>query len=131
MIGTLSFYIIDARVRSGQIFAICDRRVVGSNRDGVLAFAIRERGLDLLDQFAGGFGTQFDGDALTPTGSLVDEIDAERMVERGVERMIVIDIGGVDGHPALRSLGAAVTQRRFHDDVGAHWYLLSGCLRGR
>ena len=81
---------------------------VGGNRDGVLAFAIRERGLDLLDQLTGGLRAQFDGDALTAAGSLIDEIDAERMVERCVVGMVVIDVGDIDGHPALRSLGATV-----------------------
>src|SRR5205814_3690801 len=123
---------VAAVARSGQVFASFGS-LVGSDRDGVLTFAIRERGLDLLDQLTGGLRTQFDGDPLTPAGSLVDEIDAERMVQRGVGGMVEVDIGRVDAHPALRSLGAAVAQDRLHYDVGAHGDLLSArrMWRGR
>src|SRR4051812_23424801 len=87
--------------RSGQVFAGFGRRVIGGDRDGVFAFAIRERSLDLLDQLAGGLRTELNGDPLASTVGLVDKIDAERMVERRVGRMVVIHMGGVDAHPPL------------------------------
>jgi hypothetical protein len=46
--------------RSGQVFASFGRSLVGSDRDGVLAFAIGKRRFDLLDQLAGGLRTELD-----------------------------------------------------------------------
>src|SRR5215468_5382502 len=99
----------------------------------MLAFAIGKRGFDLLDQLASGLRTELDRNSLASAGGLIGEIDAECVVERRVRRMVVIDIGGIDRHPPLRSLGAAVAQRRLHHDVGTHGDLLSrgACRRMR
>src|ERR1700722_554759 len=119
--------------RSGQVFASFGRSLVGRDRDGVLAFAIGKRRFDLLDQLAGGLRTELDRNSLAPASGLIDEIDSECVVERRVHRVVVIDIGGIDRHPPLRSLGAAVAQRRLHHDVGAHGYPLRrvACRRMR
>src|SRR5215510_13085566 len=110
---------------SGQVFASFGPSLVGSDRDGMLAFAIGKRSFDLLDQLAGGLRTELDRNSLASAGGLIDEIDAECVVERRVRRMVVIDICGIDRHPALRSLGTAVAQGCLHHDVGAHGNLLS------
>src|SRR5262249_43744252 len=110
--------------RSGQVFASFGRSLVGSDRDGMLAFAISKRRFDLLDQLAGRLRTELDRNSRAPASGLIYEIDSECVVERRVRRVVVIDIGGIDRHPPLRSLGAAVAQRRLHHDVGAHGDLL-------
>jgi hypothetical protein len=58
----------------------------------VLQFAARESSEDFLDQLACRFRAQFHRHALASTFRLVDEIDAERMIKRRMEGMIVIDI---------------------------------------
>src|SRR5215510_10007964 len=58
-------------------------------------------------------------DPLAPACRLVDEVDTERMVERRVEGMVIVDVGGIDPHPAVRSLGAAV-ELGLLDDIRAH-----------
>src|SRR5258708_6553784 len=78
-----------------------------ASRLAVLDFAAGQGGEDLCHQLARGVRTQFHRDALAPAICFADEVDAERMIERRVEGMIVIHVGGVDPHPALRPLGAA------------------------
>src|SRR5262249_42582078 len=85
----------------------------------VLDLAGRQGGEDLFDQRARRFRTEFDRDPLAPAFGLVDEVDAERVVERRVEGVIVVDIGGIDPHPAVRSLGAA-GEPCLLADLGAH-----------
>src|SRR5262249_25981717 len=60
---------------------------------------------------------------LAPPIRFADEVDAERVIERRVEGMIVVDVGGVDPHPAVRPLGAA-QKLGLLDDVRAHGDLL-------
>ena len=76
-------------------------------RPAMLDLAARERGEDLLDQLARGLRAELHRDTLTPALGLVDEVDAECVVERRVKGVIVVDVGGIDPHPAVRSLGAA------------------------
>jgi hypothetical protein len=73
-----------AATQSGQIFAGIGRRCVGGNCDGVLPFAIRERSLDLLDQFTGGLRAQFDGDSLAAAGCFRRELNHQEMSIVGV-----------------------------------------------
>jgi len=54
-------------------------------RLAVLDLAGRQRGEDLRHQFARGLRAQLDRDPLAPACRLVDEVDAERMVERRVK----------------------------------------------
>src|SRR6266487_3291089 len=93
------------------------RRVAG--RLAVLDFAAGQGGEDLRNQLARGRRAQFHCDALAPAIRFADEVDAERMIERRVEGMIVVDVGGVDPHPAVRPLGAA-QELGLLDDVRAH-----------
>src|ERR687887_591612 len=90
-------------------------------RFAMLDFAAGQGGKNFCHQLARGGGAQFHRDAIAPAIRFADEVDAERMIERRVEGMIVIDIGGVDPHPALGSLGAAqkfglLNDVRAHDD---------------
>ena len=62
-------------------------------RLAVLDFAARQSGKNLLDQVARGLRAQFHRHAFTTAFRLVDEVDAERMIERGMEGVIIIDIG--------------------------------------
>src|SRR5262249_11613864 len=99
----------------------------------VLDFAVGERGENLRDQLARGGCAQFHRHAIAAAGGFANEVDAERMVERRVEGMVVIDIGGVDAHPAVRPLGAA-QELSLLDDVRAHAILRrasGGAGRGR
>jgi hypothetical protein len=89
----------------------------------VLGFPALQRRQDLIDQLARRLRAQFDGDARAAAVRRVDEVDAERMVERRVIRVVEIDIRGVDPHPAIGSLRAA-GKRGFPDDVGAHVSIL-------
>src|SRR4029077_15654975 len=73
-------------------------------------------------------GAQLDGDAVATALALVSEVDGEHVIERRIVGMVVIDVGGVDPHPALTPFGAA-DQRRLFDDVRAHRILL--CWRAR
>ena len=70
-------------------------------------FPAGQRSKDLAHQRARGVGAQLHGHPLARTVGLADEIDAERVIERRVIGVIEIDIGGIDPHPAVRSLGAA------------------------
>src|SRR5262249_25969622 len=101
--------------------------LLGRDRRGVRAavfdLAARQRRENFLDQTARRFRAQLDGDALAAALGLVEEVDAERMVEGRVEGVIVVDVGGVDPHPAVRPLGAA-HELRLLDDVRAHDLLL-------
>src|SRR6516164_1817259 len=92
-------------------------------RLAVLDFTAGQGGEDLRDQLARGSGAQFDRDTFAPAVRFADEVDAERMIERRMEGMIVIDVGGVDPHPAARPLGAA-QELGLLDDVRAHDDLL-------
>src|SRR5215472_15560748 len=80
-------------------------------------------------QLARGRRAQFHRDALAPAVRFADEVDAERVIERRVEGVIVIDVGGVDPHPAVWPLGAA-QELGLLDDVRAHGDLL-GCQAAR
>ena len=91
----------------------------GARPLAVLDLAARQGRENFLNQPACGFGAELDRDPLTPAVSLVDEVDAERMVELRVIGMVVIDIGGVDPHPAVGALGAAM-EAGLLDDVRAH-----------
>src|SRR5262245_29418095 len=80
------------------------RRVVSLRRHGrgrvvsglaVLDFAALQGGEDLRNELARGLGAQFHRHALASALRLVDEIDAERMVERRMEGVVVVDVGGV------------------------------------
>ena len=95
------------------------RRPLARHCGAVRGVAARQRRLDLLDQRQRGLPRNLDRDALAPAVGLADEVDAQRMVERRMVGMVVIDVGGVDPHPAARSLGAA-GHRGLFDDVGAH-----------
>jgi hypothetical protein len=57
----------------------------------MLGFPARERCQDLSDQRARRLRAQFDRDAFVPAIRRIDEIDAERMVERRVIGVIEID----------------------------------------
>src|SRR6516164_4348833 len=103
------------------------RRVVG--RLAMLDFAAGQSGEDLRNQLARGRRAQFHRDALAPAIRFADEVDAERVIERRVEGMIVVDVGSVDPHPAVRPLGAAHELGRF-DEICAHCDL-SKCKAGR
>src|SRR5262252_8085917 len=85
----------------------------------MLLLAGLERSLDLPDQLARGGCRELDRDTLAPSISVVDEVDVERVIERRVEGMVVVDIGAVDPHPAVGAFRAA-GERRFADDVGTH-----------
>jgi hypothetical protein len=76
-------------------------------------------GKNFCHQLARGGRAQFHRDAIAPAIRFADEVDAERMIERRVEGMVVIDVGGVDPHPAVRPLGAA-KKLGLLNDVGAH-----------
>src|SRR6266851_8993781 len=54
----------------------------GLRRPAVLDLAARQRREDFIDQPTRRFRAQLDGDALAAALGLVDEVDAERMVER-------------------------------------------------
>ncbi len=83
----------------------------------------RQRGKNSVDQGARGIGAELDRDAVAPALAFIGEVDGEHVVEGGVIRMIEIDVGGVDLHPAFAALGAADESGLF-DDVGAHDDLL-------
>src|SRR5436190_19007769 len=93
-------------------------------RLAVLDFAVGQRGENLRYQLARGGRAQFHRHAIASAIRFADEVDAERMIERRVEGMIVIDVRGVDAHPAVRSLGAA-QELGLLDDVRAHAILLA------
>jgi len=61
--------------------------------------------------------------AIATAFGLVDEIDAEGMIERRMKGVIIVDVGGVDPHPAIRPLGAAQELGLLHD-IRAHDDLL-------
>ena len=88
---------------------------LGGCRRGVLLLAALQRREDRAHQLARRLGADLDRDALAPAVRGIDEVDAERVVERRMERMVVIDVRGVDLHPAA-ALGAA-GQSGFLDDV--------------
>src|SRR6516162_6433834 len=106
-----------------------DRRRLVVSHLAVLDFAAGQGGEDLRNQLARGRRAQFHRDALAPAIRFADEVDAERVIERRVEGVIVIDVGGVDPHPAVRPLGAA-QELGLLDDVRAHGDLL-GCQAAR
>src|SRR6266478_5040607 len=85
----------------------------------MLDFAACQSGENFCHQLARGGRAQFNRDAIVPALRLVDEVDAEGVVERRVEGVIVIDVGCVDPHPAVRPLGAAL-ELGLLDDVRAH-----------
>ena len=91
----------------------------GRRGHGVRDLAARQRRKDTVDQRARRIGAQLDRDAVAPALALIGEVDGQHVVERRVIRMVEIDIGGVDLHPALAALGAA-DKSGFFDDVGAH-----------
>src|SRR5262247_3290808 len=99
-----------------------DRRRVAS-RLAVLDFATGQGGENLRNQLARGRRAQFHRDALAPAIRFADEVDAECVIERRVEGMIVVDVGSIDPHPAVRPLGAA-QKLGLLDDVRAHGDLL-------
>src|SRR6516162_1743700 len=100
-----------------------DRRRGVVRRLAVLNLAAGQGGEDLRNQLARGGRAQFHRDALARAVRFADEVDAERMIKRRVEGMVVIDVGGVDPHPAARPLGAA-QELGLLDDVRAHDDLL-------
>jgi hypothetical protein len=73
------------------------------------------RRLDLLDQRQRRLARNLDRDPFKPAVGLADEVDAERVVERGMEGMVVVDPRRIDPHPAVRSLGAARHGSPFDD----------------
>src|ERR1043166_6014098 len=80
----------------------------------------RQCRLDPLDQLQRRLPRNLDGDALAPAVGLADEVDAERMVELRLVGMVVVDVGGVDPHPAaVRPLRGADEPGLFND-VRAH-----------
>src|SRR5262245_15119119 len=100
-----------------------DRRRGVVRRLAVLDFAGGQGGEDLRNQLARGRRAQFDRDALAPAVRFANEVDAERMIKGRMEGMIVVDVGGVDPHPAAGPLGAA-EELGLLDDVRAHDDLL-------
>ena len=84
-------------------------------RGGVFLLAAFQRRQDRAHQFARRFRADLDRNALASAVGGIDEVDAERVIERRVERMVVVDVGGVDLHPAA-AFGAAA-QSGFLDDV--------------
>jgi hypothetical protein len=80
----------------------------------VFLFATRQRREDRANEVARRLGADLDRDSLTSAVRGIDEIDAEGMVERCVERMVIIDVCGVDLHPAA-ALGAAGESGFFND----------------
>src|ERR1043166_7840982 len=88
-------------------------------RKAVLFLADLKRLQDLLDQLTRRLGAELDCDALASAVRIAGEVDRERVIERRMVRVVVIDVGVVDPHPAPGSLGAA-DERRLLDDVRAH-----------
>src|SRR4029077_8343299 len=71
-------------------------------------------------QFQRRFTGNLDGDALAPAIGFADEVDAQCVIELRLVGMVVIDVGGVDPHPAaVRSLGGA-DEPGLLDNVRAH-----------
>src|ERR1700680_3854703 len=64
-------------------------------------------------------GAELDRDAAAPALAFIGEVDGQHMVEGGMIRMVEINVGGVDLHPALAALGAADEGGLF-DDIRAH-----------
>src|ERR1700739_1034191 len=100
---------------------VLTRGLFGGDRNGgrggaMPHIAARQRRQDALDQGARRLGAQLDGDAVASAFAFIGEVDGEHVIERRVIRMVVIDVRGVDPHPALTTLGAA-DQRRLFDDV--------------
>src|SRR6516225_5552444 len=89
---------------------------LGMRELGMLDLAARQGGKDFLHQETCRLRAQFHCYPFAAPLRLIDEIDAEGMIERRMERMVVIDVGGVDAHPSVRSLGAA-HELRFLDDI--------------
>ena len=58
----------------------------------MLAFAIGKRSFDLLDQLAGGLFTELDCNSLASAGGLIDEIDAECVIQRRVRALRPADL---------------------------------------
>src|SRR3984893_14696517 len=71
---------------------------------------------DFLHQASGRIRAQLHRDALASAFRFIDEIDPERMIQGRMEGMIVIHIGAIDPHPAVRAFGAA-KKLRFLDDT--------------
>ena len=91
-------------------------RELGMRDLAMLELAARQGGKDFLHQETCRLRAQFHCYPFAAPLRLIDEIDAEGMIERRMERMVVIDVGGVDAHPSVRSLGAA-HELRFLDDI--------------
>ena len=72
----------------------------------------RKGGFNAPNQFARRVGAQLHGDpgARAPGG--IDEVDVERVVEWGVERVVEVDRGRGDREPAIGSFGASRQSRR-------------------
>ena len=92
-----------------------DRGGVRRGRYNMLALAQFQRRQDRAYEFARGVRADLHGNAFAPAVRRIDEIDRQRVVKLRMERVVVIDVGGVDLHPAA-ALGAA-DERRFLDDV--------------
>src|ERR1700685_1641553 len=88
-------------------------------RQCVRGFTARQCGKNSIDQGARGIGAKLHRDAVAPALAFIGEVDGQHVIEGGVIRMIVIDVGGIDLHPALAALSAADKSGLF-DDVGAH-----------
>src|ERR1700732_3702712 len=83
--------------------------------------ATRQRGENSIDQGARRIGAELDRDAVAPALAFIGEVDGQHMVEGGMIRMVEINVGGGDLHPALAALGAAdeggpFEYIRAHDD---------------
>src|ERR1700687_5432177 len=74
---------------------------------GVSGFPARQRGKNPLDQSARGIGAELDRDTIAAALTFIGEVDGQHVIEGGMVRMVEIDIGGIDPHPALAALGAA------------------------
>src|SRR6516164_7888568 len=72
----------------------------------VLYFTARQGCKNFFHQLARCICAELDRHALAPALGLVDEIDPESVIELSVERMVVINVGCIDAHPAVRALGA-------------------------
>src|SRR5580692_4401052 len=93
----------------------CDLR----RRRRMRNLAARKRGEDTVDERTCRLGAELDRDTVPATLAFISEVDGKHVIEGRVIRMIEIDVGGVDLHPAFAALGAA-DERGFFDDIGAH-----------
>src|ERR1700687_4127868 len=84
-----------------------DRHSRRGRRRSVSGFPARQRGKNPLDQSARGIGAELDRDTIAAALTFIGEVDGQHVIEGGMVRMVEIDIGGIDPHPALAALGAA------------------------